>query len=72
MIFLLTFSDISSSLECQKVFKRAGLKSDIDNVPTELGLKCGYAVRCEVPDITEINKILQKNSITYSKIITIE
>jgi hypothetical protein len=69
MIFLVTFTDIYSSLECQKVFKRVGLECDIDNVPTRLGLSCSYAIRCEVPDIMVINKILQENSITYSKIV---
>jgi hypothetical protein len=71
MIFLLTFSDIYSSLECQKTFKRAGVACSIDNVPPRLGLSCGYAVRCEVSDDIAVNKILQENNITCSKIIAI-
>jgi hypothetical protein len=71
MIFLLTFSDVYSSLECQKIFRRAGIKSSIDNVPAYLGLSCGYAVRCEVPDSLAVNKILQENNISYSKMISI-
>ena len=69
MSFLLTFSDIYSSLECHKVFKRAGIPCDIDNVPAQFGLSCAYAVRCEVPDLMVINTILKENSINYSKII---
>jgi hypothetical protein len=72
MIFLLTFSDIYSSLECQKTFRRAGIKCSIDNAPANLGLSCGYAVSCEASDITAVNKILQENNIAYSKIISVE
>jgi hypothetical protein len=70
MIFLLTFQDISDSLDCQKAFKRAGVKSDIDNVPTGIGLNCGYAVSCEAFDITEIHKILHENNVICSKIVS--
>jgi hypothetical protein len=72
MTFLLTFSDIYSSLKCQKAFKRTGLKCDIDNVPVELGLSRGYAVCCEAPDVMVIEKTLQEKAITYSKIVTIK
>ncbi|MDR2477623.1 MAG: DUF3343 domain-containing protein [Treponema sp.] len=72
MSFLLTFSDIYSSLECHKAFKRAGIQCDIDNVPAELGLSCGYAVRCEAPDVMVINTTLKENSIHYSKIIALK
>jgi hypothetical protein len=69
MNFLLTFSDIYSSLECQKTFKRAGIPSVIDNVQAQFGLSCAYAVRCEAPDDMVINTILKENNIIYSKMI---
>jgi hypothetical protein len=71
MTFLLTFFDMSSSLECHKAFKRAGLHCDIDNVPPQFGLSCDYCIKCETPDVTIINKVLQENNITHSKIIPI-
>jgi hypothetical protein len=42
----------------------------IGNVPPQLGLSCGYAVRCEAPDDTAIHTILTENGISYSKMIT--
>ena len=71
MTFLLTFPDISSSLECEKALKRAGVPCAIDNVPPQLGLSCGYAVRCEAPDDTVIRNILKENGIGYSKILAL-
>jgi hypothetical protein len=72
VIFLLTFSDICSSLECHKALKREGITCDIDNVPPWLGLSCGYAVRCEAPDVAVIEKTLRENNITCSMMIPIE
>jgi hypothetical protein len=72
MSFLLTFSDIHSSLECHKAFRRAGIPCDIDNVPAQFGLSCDYAVRCEAPDSMVIDRIMQENGLTYSKIITLK
>ncbi|MDR2602271.1 MAG: DUF3343 domain-containing protein [Spirochaetaceae bacterium] len=72
MTFLLTFPDVYSSLECQKSFKRAGLKCGIENAPAEGGADCGYAVRCEAPGAAEINKYVLENNITYSKITAVK
>ena len=71
MTFLLTFPDVSSSLDCEKAFKRTGIPCAIGNVPAKLGLSCGYAVRCEAPDEAAIRKILNENNISYSKMLTV-
>ena len=71
MTFLLTFSDISGSLECHKVFKKASLNCNIENVPPKFGLSCDYCIKCEVSDVTVINKILLENNIAYSKLIPV-
>lgn len=71
MMFLLTFPDVSSSLECEKAFTRTGIPCAIDNVPAALGLRCGYAVRCEAPDDTALHTILKENRISYSKLIPV-
>ncbi|MDR2478181.1 MAG: DUF3343 domain-containing protein [Treponema sp.] len=69
MTFLLTFPDVSSSLGCEKAFKRTGIPCAIGAVPPKLGLSCGYAVRCEAPDDTALHRILNENGIRYSKMI---
>jgi hypothetical protein len=69
--FLLTFPDVSSSLECEKAFKRTGIPCAIGNVPAGLGLSCGYAVRCEAPEDAALHAVLKENGISYSKMIAV-
>jgi len=59
MTFIMTFHDIPCALEAEKAFKQAGVPCELDSVPPELGLSCGYAIRCEAEDafaILELQK----------------
>jgi len=71
MTFLLTFPDIPAALEGEKAFKAAGVPCEISTVPPDLGLSCGYAIRCEAEDAFAILELKKNCGVKALKIVPV-